>query len=171
MVAACRTVEAACRIRCTAISSRRASQIDRLEVERLRDGKSYTTAGCASAWQRSSRHGVVPCRGGSAFDHQDEMPDVRCRKSSPGEVAKQPITARCGIHPPLLRIRPSDRTSPGGIGRYFGQKIDDGRINVWIRTASNCPTIRRCICAGLCVGFLPLMLRWRAMAGRRSTSA
>jgi len=28
---------------------------------------------------------------------------------------------------------------PVELGRYFGQKIDDGRIHVWIRTASKLP--------------------------------
>jgi len=42
----------------------------------------------------------------------------------------------------IRRYYESDRPielRPVELGRYFGQKIDDGRIHVWIRTASKLP--------------------------------
>ena len=42
----------------------------------------------------------------------------------------------------IRRYYESDRPielRPVELGRYFGQKIDDGRINVWIRTAAKLP--------------------------------
>ena len=50
----------------------------------------------------------------------------------------------------IRRYYESDRPielRPVELGRYFGQKIDDGRIHVWIRTAAKLPDDPRCICA------------------------
>jgi acyl-CoA thioesterase-2 len=50
----------------------------------------------------------------------------------------------------IRRYYESDRPielRPVELGRYFGQKIDDGRIHVWIAPRPSCPTIRRCTCA------------------------
>jgi acyl-CoA thioesterase II len=56
------------------------------------------------------------------------------------EVAKQPIFREMPEF--IRRYYESDRPielRPVELGRYFGEKIDDGRIHVWIRTASKLP--------------------------------
>jgi acyl-CoA thioesterase-2 len=76
-----------------------------------------------------------------AFDHQDRMPDVPPpEKLTAEEVAKQPMFKEMPDF--IKRYYESDRPielRPVELGRYFGQKIDDGRIHVWIRTASKLP--------------------------------
>jgi acyl-CoA thioesterase-2 len=76
-----------------------------------------------------------------SFDHQDKMPDVPPpEKLTAEEVAKQPMFREMPDF--IRRYYESDRPielRPVELGRYFGQKIDDGRIHVWIRTASKLP--------------------------------
>ena len=68
-------------------------------------------------------------------------PTCRRRKSSPPRRWRSSrCSARCRTS--SARYYESDRPielRPVELGRYFGQKIDDGRINVWIRTASKLP--------------------------------
>ena len=56
------------------------------------------------------------------------------------EVAKQPMFKEMPEF--IRRYYESDRPielRPVELGRYFGQKIDDGRIHVWIKTAATLP--------------------------------
>src|SRR5579872_6148279 len=67
-------------------------------------------------------------------------PMFRHRRNSAEEVAKQPMFREMPDF--IRRYYESDRPielRPVELGRYFGQKIDDGRIHVWIRTASKLP--------------------------------
>jgi acyl-CoA thioesterase II len=88
----------------------------------------------------------------SAFDHQDKMPDVPPpEKLTAEEVAKQPIFREMPEF--IRRYYESDRPielRPVELNRYFGQKIEDGRIHVWIRTASKLsddPALHMCALA------------------------
>ncbi len=69
------------------------------------------------------------------------MPDVPPpEKLTAEEVAKQPMFSEMPDF--IRRYYESDRPielRPVELGRYFGQKIDDGRIHVWIRTAAKLP--------------------------------
>ncbi len=75
------------------------------------------------------------------FNHQDRMPDVPPpEKLTAEEVSKQPMFKEMPEF--IRRYYESDRPielRPVELGRYFGQKIDDGRIHVWIRTAAKLP--------------------------------
>ncbi len=77
----------------------------------------------------------------SAFNHQDKMPDVPPpEKLTAEEVSKQPMFREMPEF--IRRYYESDRPielRPVELNRYFGQKIDDGRIHVWIRTAAKLP--------------------------------
>ena len=115
------------------------------EVERLRDGKSYSTRRVTAIQHGNAIFSMIVSfhvEEAGAFDHQDKMPDVPPpEKLTAEEVAKQPMFQRdAGIHPALLSKcdRPIE-LRPVELGRYFGQKIDDGRIHVWIRTAAKLP--------------------------------
>lgn len=111
------------------------------EVERLRDGKSYSTR-CVTAMQRGnvifsamvSFHAAEE----SAIEHQDSMPDVPPPENFTAEEAsKQPTFRKM---PEIVhRYYQSDRPielRPVEISRYAGGKIHDGRIHVWMKTAA-----------------------------------
>src|SRR5258708_23162669 len=56
------------------------------------------------------------------------------------EVAKKPMFREMPDF--IRRYYESDRPielRPVELGRYFGERIDDGRIHVWIRTAAKLP--------------------------------
>src|SRR2546429_7469777 len=56
------------------------------------------------------------------------------------EVSKQPMFKEIPAF--IRRYYEMDRPielRPVELGRYFGQKIDDGRIHIWIRTAAKLP--------------------------------
>ncbi len=69
-----------------------------------------------------------------SFNHQDPMPDVPPPdKLTPEELMKSPIMG--GMPEFIQRYYSSDRPielRPVEYQRYFGQKIPDGRINIWI---------------------------------------
>ena len=126
----------------------------------------------SSTAMRSSR---CRCRFTSrsrAFDHQDQMPDVpppeKLTAERGGETANVPRNA--GLRSAAITNATAPiELRPVEFGRYFGQKIDDGRFHVWIRTTgqaarrSGDPSLR----AGLCVGYDAARCRsWRATAAR-----
>ena len=122
------------------------------EVERLRDGRSFTTRRVTAIQHGQaifSMIDVVPCRGGDGFDHQDQMPDVPPPdKLSAEEIVKQPFFKEMPEF--IKRYLRTDRPielRPVELDRYFGRRSADGRIHVWIRTAADCRTIRRSISA------------------------
>src|SRR3979490_2854983 len=117
------------------------------EVERLRDGKSYSTRRVTAIPHGNAIFSIMVsfhAEEEGAFDHQEKMPDVPPpEKLTAEEIAKQPMFKEM---PDFMRRadepeRPHE-LRPVELGRYFGQKIDDGRIHVWIRTASGGPADR-----------------------------
>src|ERR1700722_14941121 len=146
MVAACRTVEGRLphSLHCYFILPGDPQIPIIYEVERLRDGKSYSTRRVTAIQHGNaifsimvSFHSDEP----TAFDHQDKMPDVPLPdKLTAEEVAKQPMFREMPDF--IRRYYESDRPiewRPVELERYFGQKIEDGRIHVWIRTAAKLP--------------------------------
>ncbi|MCC8939223.1 acyl-CoA thioesterase II [Bradyrhizobium sp. Arg68] len=124
-------------------------------VERLRDGKNYSTRSVTAIQHgnaifsmmvsfHAGEHGV--------FDHQDKMPNVPPpEKLTAEELSKQPMFPE--LPEVIRRYYEPDRPielRPVEIGRYVGQKIDDGRIHIWIKTATklpNDPALHRCALA------------------------
>jgi acyl-CoA thioesterase-2 len=114
------------------------------EVERLRDGKSYATRNVTAIQHGRAIFSMMVSfhdEEESEFDHQDRMPDVPTPdKLTAEEVAKQPLFKDMPDF--IRRYYESDRPielRPVELGRYFGQKIEDGRIHIWIRTAAKLP--------------------------------
>src|SRR5450756_2738913 len=143
MVAACRTVEGRLphSLHCYFILPGDPQIPIIYEVERLRDGKSYSTRRVTAIQHGNAIFSIMVSfhvDEESAFDHQDKMPDVPPpEKLTAEEVAKQPIFREMPEF--IRRYYESDRPielRPVELNRYFGEKIEDGRIHVWIRTAS-----------------------------------
>ena len=118
----------------------------------MRDGKSYSTrrGNRDPAWQRYFfDHGIVSCRGrGSVQPSGQDAGRAAAEKLTAEEIAKQPIFREMPDF--IRRYDESDRPielRPVELGRYSGQKIDDGRITSGSERPRNCLTIRRCICA------------------------
>src|SRR4030081_2714049 len=114
------------------------------EVERLRDGKSYSTRRVTAIQHGNAIFSIMVSfhiEEQGSFDHQDKKPDVPPpEKLTAEEISKQPMFKEMADF--IRRYYESDRPielRPVELGRYFGQKVDDGRIHVWIRTASKPP--------------------------------
>jgi acyl-CoA thioesterase-2 len=114
------------------------------EVERLRDGRSYVTRRVTAIQHGHAIFSLMVSFHAdeeSAFDHQDPMPQVPTPDMlTAEEVAKQPMFKEMPDF--IRRYYESDRPielRPVELGRYFGEKIDDGRIHIWIRTAAKLP--------------------------------
>jgi acyl-CoA thioesterase-2 len=114
------------------------------EVERLRDGRSYVTRRVTAIQHGHAIFSLMVSFHAdeeSAFDHQDPMPQVPTPDMlTAEEVAKQPMFKEMPEF--IRRYYESDRPielRPVELGRYFGEKIDDGRIHIWIRTAAKLP--------------------------------
>ncbi|KQT05880.1 MULTISPECIES: acyl-CoA thioesterase II [Bradyrhizobium] len=146
MVAACRTVEGRLphSLHCYFILPGDPQIPIIYQVERLRDGKSYSTRRVTAIQHGNAIFSIMVSfhtEEESAFDHQDTMPDVPPpEKLTAEEVAKQPMFKEMPEF--IRRYYESDRPielRPVELGRYFGQKIDDGRIHVWIKTAATLP--------------------------------
>ena len=112
------------------------------EVERLRDGKSYSTRR-VSAIQHgnvifsmmASFHSEEP----SIFEHQATMPDVPPPEQLAEEASKMPLDHMPDI---VRRYYESERPielRPVEFKRYLGEKIPDGRVNIWIKAAAKLP--------------------------------
>ncbi len=146
MVAACRTVEGRMphSLHCYFILPGDPQILIIYEVERLRDGKSYATRRVTAIQHGHAIFSMMVsfhAEEEGSFNHQDKMPDVPPpEKLTAEEVAKQPLFKEMPDF--IRRYYESDRPielRPVEIGRYFGQKIDDGKIHVWIRTAAKLP--------------------------------
>lgn len=114
------------------------------EVDRLRDGKSYATRRVTAIQHGHAIFSMMVSfhvEEATAFDHQDRMPDVPPPdKLTAEELARQPILSQMPEF--IRRYYESDRPielRPVEYQRYFGKKIEDGRINIWIRTAAKLP--------------------------------
>ena len=146
MVAACRTVEGRLphSLHCYFILPGDPQIPIIYQVERLRDGRSYSTRRVTAIQHGNAIFSIMVsfhAEEEGAFDHQDKMPDVPPpEKLTAEEVAKQPMFKEMPDF--IRRYYESDRPielRPVELGRYFGEKIDDGRIHVWIRTAAKLP--------------------------------
>ena len=146
MVAACRTVEGRLphSLHCYFILPGDPQVPIIYQVERLRDGRSYSTRRVTAIQHGNAIFSIMVsfhAEEEGAFDHQEKMPDVPPpEKLTAEEVAKQPIFKEMPDF--IRRYYESDRPielRPVELGRYFGEKIDDGRIHVWIRTAAKLP--------------------------------
>jgi acyl-CoA thioesterase-2 len=123
-------------------------------VDRIRDGKSFTTRrvvaiqhGHAIFTMQVSFHGDEP-----GLTHQAKMPDVPDPEHLPGEAA---IRARImSMMPdPVRSYYEGERAiemRPVEFERYLGRKYDDAKFHVWIRVPGRLPddpTIHQCVLA------------------------
>lgn len=146
MVAACRTVDGRLphSLHCYFILPGDPQVPIIYQVERLRDGKSYSTRRVTAIQYDNAIFSImVSFHAGeeSAFDHQNKMPDVPPpEKLTAEELSKQQMFAKM---PAFIRhYYESDRPielRPVELGRYFGRTIDDGRIHIWMKTAAKLP--------------------------------
>jgi acyl-CoA thioesterase-2 len=114
------------------------------EVERLRDGKSYSTRRVTAIQHGNAIFSMMVSfhvEEEDSFNHQDKMPDVPPPdKLTAEELMKEPLLDQMPEF--IKRYYESDRPielRPVEFKRYFGEKIPDGRINIWIRTAAKLP--------------------------------
>ncbi len=124
------------------------------EVERVRDGKSFTTRRV-----KAIQHGhpifvmsVSFHRDEPGMAHQAKMPDVPNPEQLPSEAEiKERILPM--MPDPVRRYFERERPielRPVEYGRYLGKKFEDGRFNVWIRatgTLPDEPAIHQCVLA------------------------
>ncbi|RAI39751.1 acyl-CoA thioesterase II [Rhodoplanes roseus] len=124
------------------------------EVERLRDGKSYTTRRVTAIQHGRPIYSAMVSfhRPEQGFEHQFKMPDVVGPENLPSELElKERIL-------PLMpdpvrgyyeRERPIE-LRPVEFERYLGKAHPEGRFHVWIRTTGRLPdepAIHRCVLA------------------------
>lgn len=142
MVAACRTVEGRLphSVHCYFVQAAEPQVPIIYQVERLRDGKSYSTRrvnaiqlGNVIFSTMMSFHANEE----GAFDHQEKMPEVPPpEKITAKELPKESTMFQT---PEFIRLYYAIELRPVEIGRYAGQKIDDGRINAWMKIAARLP--------------------------------
>ncbi len=126
------------------------------EVERIRDGKSFTTRQV-----KAIQHGQ-PIFSMSVsfhndeengpFDHQAQMPDVVGPDRLPAEAdVRERILPM--MPDPVRRYYERERPielRPVEYDRYLGKKIPDGKFNIWIRATGRLPddpAIHSCVLA------------------------
>lgn len=146
MVVACRTVESRLphSLHCYFIQPGDAQVPIIYQVERLRDGKSYSSRRVTAIQHGKAIVSVMVSfhsREGDAFDHQDKMPDVPPpERFAADELSKHPMFPQM---PEIIRRyyepdRPVE-LRPVEIDRYVGQKIGDGRIHIWMKANVKLP--------------------------------
>lgn len=124
------------------------------EVDRPRDGKSFTTRRVTAIQHGNVIFSMMVSfqREEQGFDHQADMPDVPPPEKLPGDgILKGPVL---DMMPEAVRRyfeseRPLD-LRPVEFDRYFGRKYPDGRVNIWIKTSGalpDDPMIHRCALA------------------------
>lgn len=118
------------------------------QVERLREGKRYSTRRVSAI-----QHGtaiffiVVSFHAGEegAVDHQDKMPCVPLPETLMAEeVPEQPMYCETME---FIRRNYAIELCPVELGRYVGQKIDDGAFMSGSRRRRGCAMIQCSICA------------------------
>jgi acyl-CoA thioesterase-2 len=146
MVASCRTVEGRMphSLHCYFILPGDPAIPIVYEVERLRDGKSYSTRRVTAIQHGHAIFSMMVsfhAEEEDSFNHQDLMPDVpHPDRLSAEELAKDPIINQMPDF--IRRYYESDRPielRPVEFQRYAGTEIPDGKINIWIRTAAKLP--------------------------------
>jgi acyl-CoA thioesterase-2 len=124
------------------------------EVERVRDGKSFTTRRV-----KAIQHGhpifvmsVSFHRDEGGMSHQAKMPDVPKPEELPSEnEIKERVLPL--MPEPVRRYYERERPielRPVEYGRYLGQSSEDGRFHVWIRATGQLPdepAIHQCVLA------------------------
>src|SRR4051812_42618026 len=114
------------------------------EVERVRDGKSFTTRRVKAIQHGQpifvmmvSFHVNEP----AAMDHQAKMPDVPKPDELPSEAEiRERVLPR--MPDPVRRYYERERPielRPVEYARYLGTKYEDGRFHVWIRATGPLP--------------------------------
>jgi acyl-CoA thioesterase II len=124
------------------------------EVERVRDGKSFTTRR-VTALQHGHAIFITSVsfhRDEGGFSHQAKMPDVPTPEELPSEAAiKERVLPL--MPEPVRRYYERDRPielRPVEYDRYLGKKHPDGRFHVWIRATGPLPdepAIHQCVLA------------------------
>ncbi|UWU83233.1 acyl-CoA thioesterase II [Bradyrhizobium yuanmingense] len=146
MFAACRTVEARLphSLHCYFIHTGDPGVPLIYEVERLRDGKSYSTRRVTVMQHTkviSSLMASFHKREEGAFNHQDKMPEVPGPEHfGADKLSKEPVYP----HLPEIvrRYYEPDRPvelRPVEIARYVGKKIEDGKLHMWMKAATKLP--------------------------------
>jgi acyl-CoA thioesterase II len=124
------------------------------EVNRIRDGKSFTTRNVVAIQHGHAIFSMAVSFHGeeTGFSHQVQMPDVPKPEELPTEAEfKDRILPRVpdAVRRYYERERPIE-LRPVEFRRYFGQKIENGRFNVWIRATGRLPddpAIHQCVLA------------------------
>ena len=124
------------------------------EVDRIRDGRSFTTRrvvaiqhGRAIFSMSASFHEDEP-----GLTHQATMPAVPAPETLPNESElRQRVRAKMpeAVRRYYERERPID-LRPVEVTRYLGEKFDNGKFHVWIRTTGQLPddpAIHQCVLA------------------------
>ncbi|MCP3420003.1 acyl-CoA thioesterase II [Bradyrhizobium brasilense] len=114
------------------------------QVERLRDGKSYSTRRVTAIQHGNSILSAMVsfhAEEDGVLDHQDKMIEVIPPEGlTAEELSKHPMFPE--MPEIMLRYYETGRPielRPVEIGRYVGQKIEHGRIHIWIKTAAKLP--------------------------------
>jgi acyl-CoA thioesterase-2 len=124
------------------------------EVDRIRDGKSFTTRRVVAI-----QHGHPIFSMAVSFHadedglaHQAKMPEVPDPDELPSDAeARKNMLA--GMPEPVRRYYERERPielRPVEFGRYLGEKFENGRFHVWIRTTARLPddpAIHQCVLA------------------------
>ncbi|WFU62662.1 acyl-CoA thioesterase [Bradyrhizobium brasilense] len=146
MLAACRTVEGRLphSLHCYFIHAGDPCVPLIYRVERLRDGKSYSTRRVTATQHESVIFSMMASfhKGEKGvFEHQDRMPDVPGPEQfTMEELSKKPEYT--DLPEIVRRYYEPDRPvelRPVEIGRYVGQKIKDGRLHMWMRASTKLP--------------------------------
>ena len=144
MVAACRTVEERQphSLHCYFILPGDPKVPIIYQVERLRDGGSYSTRRVSAIQHGKAIFSMIASfhiEEEGPFNHQEPMPDV-----PPPQSLTNDEEARLEIFremPDFLRnfYKSTIEFRPVEAGRYAGEKIPDGRIHAWLRTVDRLP--------------------------------
>lgn len=120
------------------------------QVERLREGKSYSTRRVTAIQHGNAIFSIVVSfhvGEEGAYDHQDKMPLVTVPELLAAELPKQPMYCETME---FIRRHYAIELRPVEIERCVGQKIDDGRVHTWIKIAARLPddpTLHMCALA------------------------
>jgi acyl-CoA thioesterase II len=124
------------------------------EVERVRDGKSFTTRR-VKAIQHGNPIFVMSVsfhRGEEGYEHQASMPKVPSPDELPSEAEIREKVLPM-MPEPVRRYYERERPielRPVEYSRYLGKPVEGGRFNVWIRatgTLPDEPAIHQCVLA------------------------
>jgi len=147
MVAACRTVEGRLphSLHCYFILPGDPQIPIIYQVERLRDGKSYSTRRVTAIQHGNAIYSAMisfQAEEEGTFDHQAKMPAVLPPESLMTEEMLKQHPMIQDMPEFIRRYSELERPielCPVEVGRYFGQKVDDGCIHIWIKTAATLP--------------------------------